>query len=48
MGDGRRKLKAEAEIVGRLLPPALNNLGFRQRIQGGVALDAVNMSGVIN
>ena len=44
--NGRRKLEAEAEVVGRLFPPARNNLGFRERIEASVTLDAVNMSGV--
>lgn len=48
MGDGCRKFKAEAEIIRGLIPPALDNLCPGKGIQRGVALHAVNMSGVIN
>lgn len=47
-GDGRREFKAKAEVVGGLLAPAFNNLRAGQGVQRGIALHAVNMSGVIN
>jgi hypothetical protein len=46
MRNGRRKLKAEAKVIGSLRLPARNNLGFWQRVECGIALNTVNMTGV--
>lgn len=46
MRDGRRKLKTEAEIIGRLRVPAFNNLGFGKRVQGGIALHTIEVVGI--
>ncbi len=42
-----REFEAEAEIVGGLFAPARNDLRFRERIEGGVTLDAVEVAGII-
>lgn len=48
VGDGRREFKAKAEVVAGLLAPAFDDLRAGQSVQRGIALHAVNMSGVIN
>ena len=45
--DSRREFKAEAEVIVGLLVPAGDNLRLGQRIQGGVALDAIEVAGVL-
>ena len=45
--DSRREFKAEAEVIVGLLVPASDNLRLGQRIQGGVALDAIEVAGVL-